>query len=82
MNDIAEDDVIDVYIGNGSSISGDLQSYGKVVIEGTMDGTIHAQSMTIGKTGKVAGAATVDDADIAGRFANALEVDGTLMTCH
>jgi cytoskeletal protein CcmA (bactofilin family) len=59
-------------VGRGLKLEGKIQSCDTLVIEGDVQATIESGSLTISETGEVRGEATVDEAEINGKF------DGTL----
>jgi len=61
-----------LHVGRGLKLEGKIQSCDTLVIEGDVQATIESGSLTISETGEVRGEATVDEAEINGKF------DGTL----
>ncbi len=66
-------------INEGTQIKGDIISNGYFRIDGTIEGSISKPSkVVLGKSGKIIGKLTCEDADIEGRFEGNLDVSGTL----
>lgn len=61
-----------LHVGRGLKLEGKIQSCDSLVIEGDVQATIESGTLTISETGDVRGDATVDAAEINGKF------DGTL----
>ncbi|MBI1262654.1 MAG: hypothetical protein GC184_13120 [Rhizobiales bacterium] len=61
-----------LHVGRGLKLEGKIQSCDTLMIEGDVKATIESGTLTISETGDVSGEATVDEAEINGRF------DGTL----
>lgn len=61
-----------LHVGRGLKLEGKIQSCDTLVIEGDVKATIESGTLTISESGDVSGEATVDEAEINGRF------DGTL----
>lgn len=62
-----------LHVGRGLKLEGKIQSCDALVIEGDVQATIESGTLTITETGEVRGDATVDEAEINGKF------DGTLV---
>ena len=62
-----------LHVGRGLKLEGKIESCDSLVIEGDVQATIESGTLTISETGEVRGDATVDQAEIQGRF------DGTLV---
>ncbi len=62
-----------LHVGRGLKLEGKIQSCESLVIEGDVQATIESGTLTISETGEVRGEATVDQAEINGKF------DGTLV---
>ncbi|MEN6541741.1 polymer-forming cytoskeletal protein [Parvibaculum sp.] len=62
-----------LHVGRGLKLEGKIESCDSLVIEGDVQATIESGTLTISETGEVRGEATVDQAEIQGRF------DGTLV---
>ena len=62
-----------LHVGRGLKLEGKIQSCDSLVIEGDVQATIESGSLTVSETGDVRGEATVDEAEINGKF------DGTLL---
>lgn len=62
-----------LHVGRGLKLEGKIQSCDTLVIEGDVQATIESGTLTISETGDVRGEATVDQAEINGKF------DGTLI---
>ena len=62
-----------LHVGRGLKLEGKIQSCDKLVIEGDVTATIESGTLTISETGEVRGEATVEMAEINGKF------DGTLI---
>jgi cytoskeletal protein CcmA (bactofilin family) len=66
-------------VGRDISLSGEIASCDLLLVEGTVEARLrHARFMEITDIGLFKGGATVDDADIAGRFEGELVVRGRL----
>ena len=66
-------------ISQGTSLKGDVTSKGGFRIDGEIDGNITSpQKIVIGKTGKVLGTLTCQDADIEGKIEGKLLVSNLL----
>lgn len=66
-------------ISQGTSLKGDVTSKGGFRIDGEIDGNITSpQKVVIGKTGKVLGTLTCQDADIEGKIEGKLLVSNLL----
>lgn len=61
-----------LHVGRGLKLEGKIQSCDTLMIEGDVQATIESGTLTISETGEVRGEATVDQAEINGKF------DGTL----
>jgi cytoskeletal protein CcmA (bactofilin family) len=61
-----------LHVGRGLKLEGKIQSCDSLVIEGDVQATIESGTLTITETGDVRGDATVDEAEVNGKF------DGTL----
>lgn len=61
-----------LHVGRGLKLEGKIQSCDSLVIEGDVQATIESGTLTISETGDVRGEATVDEAEVNGKF------DGTL----
>tara|TARA_R110002110_G_scaffold79145_11_gene207075 strand:+ start:8230 stop:8913 length:684 start_codon:yes stop_codon:yes gene_type:complete len=61
-----------LHVGRGLKLEGKIQSCDSLVIEGDVQATIESGTLTISETGDVRGDATVDEAEVNGKF------DGTL----
>ena len=67
-------------IGQGISLSGEINSCARLVVEGSVQANLQAcQSMVIAETGLFEGNAAIDDADIYGRFEGDLRVRKRLL---
>ncbi|MDO8289915.1 MAG: polymer-forming cytoskeletal protein [Parvibaculum sp.] len=62
-----------LHVGRGLKLEGKIQSCDTLVIEGDVTATIESGTLTISETGEVRGEATVETAEINGKF------DGTLI---
>lgn len=62
-----------LHVGRGLKLEGKIQSCDTLVIEGDVQATIESGTLTISETGDVRGEATVDQAEVNGKF------DGTLV---
>lgn len=67
-----------IFIGAGTTVSGQISTPETVEVLGQLDGTISAKTLKIGNSGKVSGDVTVTDADIAGRLDKSIKVKGLL----
>ncbi|MCH2489924.1 MAG: polymer-forming cytoskeletal protein [Flavobacteriales bacterium] len=66
-------------INEGTNIKGDIHSKGFFRIDGTIEGNVNTPSkVVIGRTGKIDGTLTCENADIEGTFDGNLNVSGTL----
>ncbi|MFA7638636.1 MAG: polymer-forming cytoskeletal protein [Parvibaculum sp.] len=61
-----------LHVGRGLKLEGKIQSCDSLVIEGDVQATIESGTLTITETGDVRGDATVEEAEVNGKF------DGTL----
>lgn len=61
-----------LHVGRGLKLEGKIQSCDSLVIEGDVQATIESGTLTITESGDVRGDATVDEAEVNGKF------DGTL----
>lgn len=61
-----------LHVGRGLKLEGKIQSCDSLVIEGDVQATIESGTLTITETGNVRGDATVEEAEVNGKF------DGTL----
>lgn len=68
-------------IGGGVEIKGRIGSCDSLVVEGTVESTIECRSIEIRASGSVSGEATVESANVMGRFDGDLMVSGCL-TLH
>ena len=67
-------------IGNGTQITGDINSTGDVRIDGTLFGNITLQGrLVIGHNGKIEGNVTCQNADVSGEIKGKLNVNETLV---
>lgn len=67
-------------VGQGISLSGEIKSCSRLVVEGSVQANLQAcQSMIIAETGLFDGNAAIDDADIYGRFEGDLAVRKRLL---
>jgi cytoskeletal protein CcmA (bactofilin family) len=67
-------------VGQGISMSGEINSCARLVVEGSVQANLQAcQSMIIAETGLFDGNAAIDDADIYGRFEGDLTVRKRLL---
>jgi len=63
-----------LHVGRGLKLEGKIQSCDSLVIEGDVQATIESGTLTISETGEVRGEATVDEAEINGKFEGTLTV--------
>jgi len=63
-----------LHVGRGLKLEGKIQSCDSLVIEGDVQATIESGTLTISETGDVRGEATVDTAEINGKFEGKLTV--------
>lgn len=67
-------------VGRGTSLSGEINSCDRLVVEGSAQGSLqHCQHMTIAENGSFDGNASINDAEIRGRFQGELTVRGRLV---
>ena len=67
-------------VGRGTSLSGEINSCDRLVVEGSAQGNLqHCQHMTIAENGSFDGNASINDAEIRGRFQGELTVRGRLV---
>ncbi len=67
-------------IGNGTQITGDINSTGDVRIDGTLFGNITLEGrLVIGNNGKIDGNVTCQNADVSGEIKGKLNVNETLV---
>lgn len=64
--------VANLHVGRGLKLEGKIQSCDSLVIEGDVQATIESGTLTITESGEVRGDATVEEAEVNGKF------DGTL----
>ena len=57
-----------LHVGRGLKLEGKIQSCDSLVIEGDVQATIESGTLTISESGDVRGDATVDTAEINGKF--------------
>ncbi|MFN6940905.1 MAG: polymer-forming cytoskeletal protein, partial [Parvibaculum sp.] len=62
-----------LHVGRGLKLEGKIQSCDSLVIEGDVQATIESGTLTITESGEVRGEATVEEAEVNGKF------DGTLI---
>ena len=67
-----------LHVGRGLKLEGKIQSCDSLVIEGDVEATIESGTLTVSDTGEVKGEATVDNAEINGKFDGTLTVRGCL----
>lgn len=67
-----------LHVGRGLKLEGKIQSCDTLMIEGDVKATIESGTLTISETGDVSGDATVDEAEINGRFDGTLTVKNCL----
>jgi len=66
-------------INEGTTLKGDIHSEGFFRIDGTIEGNVSTPSkVVLGKSGKINGTLTCENADIEGSFVGNLNVSGTL----
>ncbi|MCT8339377.1 polymer-forming cytoskeletal protein [Flavobacteriaceae bacterium TK19130] len=66
-------------ISEGTFIKGDISSKGFFRIDGTIEGNVKTPSkVVLGKTGKINGTLTCENADVEGTFEGTLDISGTL----
>lgn len=66
-------------INDGTILKGDVVSNGYFRIDGVIEGNVKTPSkVVIGKTGKIVGTLTCNNADIEGQVKGNIDVDGTL----
>lgn len=63
-----------LHVGRGLKLEGKIQSCDSLVIEGDVQATIESGTLTISETGEVRGEATVDEAEVNGKFEGTLTV--------
>lgn len=63
-----------LHVGRGLKLEGKIQSCDSLVIEGDVQATIESGTLTISESGDVRGEATVDTAEINGKFEGTLTV--------
>ena len=57
------------FLGNGTSIKGDIRSNGDFRIDGSLNGSIHSKGkVVIGASGKIEGEINCQNADISGKI--------------
>lgn len=66
-------------LDSGLSVEGSLSCTGKMLIKGTVKGTLDGQFITIGEEGAVYADTKADHITVGGRFEGALEVSDTLV---
>lgn len=66
-------------IGEGITMSGEIENCDQLLVEGTVEATLNgAKMLDIAETGIFFGSVDIEEADIAGRFDGDLTVDGRL----
>lgn len=66
-------------INDGTILKGDVVSNGYFRIDGVIEGNVKTPSkVVIGKTGKIVGTLTCNNADIEGQVKGNIDIDGTL----
>jgi cytoskeletal protein CcmA (bactofilin family) len=65
-------------VGQAIKVKGEIESCQNLVVEGRVEASLEAQSLTVLKDGQFKGTAVVDKADIAGSFDGTLTVRGQL----
>jgi cytoskeletal protein CcmA (bactofilin family) len=69
-----------LYIGEGVTINGAVQTSGTVVVEGVLEGDISVNNLLVGETGTVKGRISVtENAEIFGQVFERLNVNGLLI---
>ncbi len=74
----ASSQAANLHVGRGLKLEGKIQSCDSLVIEGDVQATIESGTLTISETGDVRGEATVDAAEINGKFDGTLTVKNCL----
>ena len=67
-------------VGQGISLSGDIRSCNRLVVEGSLDGTLHdGGQMQIAEGGHFKGNASVEQGEVSGQFEGELVVSSRLL---
>jgi cytoskeletal protein CcmA (bactofilin family) len=67
-------------VGRGTSLSGEITSYDRLIIEGNVEASLqNCQHMTIHETGVFNGNAAIDEVEVSGRFEGDLVVRKRLL---
>lgn len=67
-------------IGPDIQLSGDIRACDQILVEGRVDGNIRdCQDIVVSEIGRVIGSATIEQAEIRGRFEGTLTVHGLLL---
>src|SRR3954469_18344808 len=67
-------------VGRGISLSGDIRSCNRLVVEGSLEATLHdCREMDISETGHFKGNASIEKAEIRGQFEGELVVSKRLL---
>ena len=67
-------------VGRGISLSGDINSCNRLVVEGSVEATLHdCREMEIAETGLFKGNASIEQAEVRGRFEGELVVSRRLL---
>tara|TARA_B100000676_G_C18092279_1_gene861333 strand:+ start:25848 stop:26345 length:498 start_codon:yes stop_codon:yes gene_type:complete len=76
-----EEGPTDFVIGRGTNLKGEIDAQGDVIVEGTVEASIHAATMRLESGGSVKGEANVANAEIKGCFEGSLHVRECLTVC-
>lgn len=68
----------ELLVGPGTRLKGDVTTCEAISVQGNLEGTIDAGRLTISETGDVDGTATLETAEIGGKFNGTLTVRGLL----
>jgi cytoskeletal protein CcmA (bactofilin family) len=69
-------------VGRGISLSGDIRSCNRLVVEGTVEASLHeCREIEIADTGLFKGNASIDQAEVRGQFEGELVVKKRLLIC-
>jgi cytoskeletal protein CcmA (bactofilin family) len=68
-----------VYVGVGVTLKGAISVSDLLVVDGTVEGDVAAQAISVGKTGTINGKVTAADADISGLVGDHIEIEHLLI---
>jgi cytoskeletal protein CcmA (bactofilin family) len=68
-----------VYVGAGVTLKGAISVSDLLVVDGTVEGDVAAQAISVGETGTIHGKVTAAEADISGLVSDHIEIDHLLI---